>query len=65
MTGREALTSMEIYDPELESWIAGPDLLFAVHGVDAAAYQGRYFLLGGSDRPAGIRNAGRVQIYAP
>jgi len=65
MTGREALASVEIYDPELESWIAGPDMAFAVHGIDAATYQGRFFLLGGSDRPAGIRNEGRVQIYAP
>lgn len=65
MTGREALASVEIYDPELESWIAGPDMPFAVHGVDAAVYQGQFYLLGGSDRPASIRNAGRVQIYAP
>ncbi len=65
MTGREALASVEIYDPGLESWIAGPNLPFAVHGVDAAAYQGQFYLLGGSDRPAGVRNEGRVQIFAP
>lgn len=65
MTGREALPSVEIYEPELEAWIPGPSLPFAVHGVDGAAYQGRFLLLGGSDRPAGIRNEGRVQIYAP
>jgi hypothetical protein len=65
MTGPDALASMEIYDPNLESWVSGPDLPFAVHGVDAAAHGERFFLLGGSDRPAGIRNEGRVQIYAP
>ena len=65
MTSRQALASMEIYDPQIGSWIAGPDLPFAVHGVDGASYQGRFFLMGGSDRAAGIRNEGRVQIYAP
>ena len=56
---------MEIYDPQIGSWIAGPELPFEVHGVDGVSYQGRFFLMGGSDRAAGIRNEGRVQIYAP
>jgi hypothetical protein len=64
-TGREALASVEVYDPAVGSWVPGPDLAVAVHGVDAAVSGGRYFLLGGSDQPAGIRNEGRVQIYAP
>ena len=65
MTGQTSLASLEIYNPETETWEAGPNLPFAVHGLDGVEADGKFLIFGGSHRAGGISNEGRVQIYAP
>jgi hypothetical protein len=62
MTGRETLGSVEIFDLEAREWSLGPAIPFPVHGVGAAAWQGAFYLMGGSDRAGAIENVGRVQV---
>jgi N-acetylneuraminic acid mutarotase len=57
-----ALTSVEVFDPQTESWTAGPDLPVGLHGVPAAAVNSELYILGGSDRAGSIDNKGRVLI---
>jgi N-acetylneuraminic acid mutarotase len=59
-TGDEALQSVEILSSDASAWVLGPPLPVALHGVPMAADDGRVYLLGGSDRPGGIDNQGRV-----
>jgi N-acetylneuraminic acid mutarotase len=64
-SGASALTSAEIYDPDTEKWIFLPPMPVGVHGNPVASYEGEIFVLGGSDRAAGIDNRGRVLVYVP
>jgi beta-N-acetylhexosaminidase len=58
--GRQALDSLEVFDLARGGWANGPALPVGLHGLPAAAVDGRLYLLGGSDRAGGIDNHGRV-----
>ncbi len=64
-SGAKALTSAEIYDPDTKKWTFLPPMPVGVHGNPVASYEGEIFVLGGSDRAAGIDNRGRVVVYVP
>jgi N-acetylneuraminic acid mutarotase len=64
LTGeREALTSVEVYDPATEQWAGGPDLPVGLHGMPMVAYGGALYVIGGSDWAGMIDNHGRVLVY--
>jgi hypothetical protein len=46
-----------------ERWQALPPLPVALHGAAGALSGENFWVLGGSTRAGGIRNAGQVQIY--
>jgi N-acetylneuraminic acid mutarotase len=63
--GAKALTSVEVYDPQIQEWRFATPIPVGIHGNPVAAYKGQLFVLGGSDRAAGIDNHGRVMVYTP
>jgi N-acetylneuraminic acid mutarotase len=61
--GAKALTSVEAYDAGSDHWEALPSLPVGIHGNPVANIGNSLFVLGGSDRAAGIDNRGRVLVY--
>jgi len=60
--GAKALYSVEAYHPTLRQWKYMPSLPFAIHGNPLVGVRQTLYVLGGSDRAAGIDNKGRVMI---
>jgi hypothetical protein len=65
INGQETLASFELLAPTSDTWQLGPDLIYPMHGVGGAEFEGRFLLLGGSRRAGAIENEGQVQIYEP
>lgn len=60
----QALASVETFHPTLGYWTTLPPLPGGIHGNPVASVGRSLFVLGGSDRAAGIDNRGRVWMYA-
>ena len=43
------LPTVEIYDPQTDTWVRGPDMLSATSGLTAAYLDGRIHVTGGED----------------
>jgi N-acetylneuraminic acid mutarotase len=66
LTGEnQALTSVEVFDPERGVWEFGPELPLGLHGVPAVNVNGTIYVLGGADRPGAISNQGLVYAWEP
>ncbi len=59
------LDSVEIFDPENQSWSFGVSMPVALHGVPAVAIQDTIFVVGGSELAAGVENHGYLLAFRP
>ena len=61
----QALTSVEVFDPQQDAWVSGPALPLPLHGVPAVSVDGVIYVLGGADRAGAISNQGLVFSLKP
>jgi N-acetylneuraminic acid mutarotase len=59
----QALKIVEVYNPATKTWHEATPMPHGVHGNPVASVGGKVYVLGGSDVPGNIVNAGRVMIY--
>jgi N-acetylneuraminic acid mutarotase len=59
------MNSIEIYDPETDSWELGTPMLEARSGFGAAVLNGRIFALGGEIIINGLETLDTVEVFDP
>jgi non-specific serine/threonine protein kinase len=59
------LNSIEIYDPEDDSWVLGPPMAEVRSGFGAAVLGGKIFVLGGEIIISGLETLDSVEIFDP
>jgi N-acetylneuraminic acid mutarotase len=59
------LSSIEIYDPENDSWTLGPPMAEVRSGFGAAVLGGKIFVLGGEIIISGLETLDSVEIFDP
>jgi hypothetical protein len=64
-TPRDVVSRVDVISPGAESWVRGPDLPRAIHGVGGAVVGGKFYAVGGSISAGGANNPGVTQVYQP
>ena len=54
-----------VYDPQADSWSAGPDMLSPRHGLGGVAIGDTIFAIGGALQASGRQTTGLVEMLTP
>ncbi|MBK8901461.1 MAG: hypothetical protein IPM53_09785 [Anaerolineaceae bacterium] len=58
-------TSVEMFDPATNRWEVIDELPTPLHGVSGIGYEGKFYLLAGSNRPNSTSPFSRVTVFIP
>lgn len=59
----QIVTTVEVYNPQTNSWLGDFDLPIGLHGVPVAGVDGVLFLVGGSSKANSVSNNGQVWAW--